>query len=142
MKGKKVSSIERLRKAEADKNERVRLFKGLCSHVANGFSLDCYPEMSLACIEEWIKRFPEEFDENLLKEALRKGKVYWEGLGRAQANGTCLGNSRTWFYNMAHRYKWSDRVQVEQEHKGQVSVNVVSYASKKVLQGTQSEQGT
>ncbi len=66
---------------------------------------------------------------------MREGRQAWEEIGHKQANGQCLGNSRTWFYNMANRYGWRDKIEVEAEHKGQVQVQVVSYASSKQAPG-------
>ena len=60
-----------------------------------------------------------------------EGKDYWETLGKRQSEGTCLGNSRSWYYNMSNRYGWRDKHDVQAEHKGSVNVNVISYASKK-----------
>jgi len=129
MKGKKLSVKERREKIENDEHYRKQVFKELCDHVARGYSSDCFGPLSYETIVKYLSLYPKEFCEEEFIEAQRKGKEMWEGIGQRQSNGSCLGNSRSWFYNMAHRYKWSDRVQVENEHKGQVAINVVSYAS-------------
>lgn len=131
MKGKKVSTKERRQRAEQSATDRRKLFHELCNHVAQGYSMDCFPPLSDTTIEKYLNLYPEEFCREELIEAQRKGKVFWEGLGRRQASGDCLGNSRTWYYNMANRYGWREKLDIEAEHKGQVQVNVVSYASKK-----------
>jgi hypothetical protein len=82
-------------------------------------------------IRLYLKTYPEEFIQEELDNSLREGKIYWEDIGSRQANGNCLGNSRTWFYNMANRYGWKERLDIEAEHKGTVNVNVVSYASQR-----------
>ena len=81
----------------------------------------------------------EEFVEEELKDAMRRGRSYWETLGKRQAAGDCLGNSRTWFYNMANRFGWREKLEVEAEHKGQVNVNVISYATQKALRDKEND---
>ena len=131
MKGKKLSHKERVEKLEADSTERKRVFKELCDHLARGYSLDCFGPLSVISINKYLKSFPLEFVQEELENAMRSGKEYWETIGSKQANGQCLGNSRTWFYNMSNRYGWRDKIDVEAEHKGQLAVNIVSYASSK-----------
>lgn len=131
MKGKKLSYKERMAKLAQDKNERRRIFRDLCKHVEAGYSLDCFRELSHVTIGEYLTTYPEEFVREELDEAMRAGKETWEGIGRRQATGDCLGNSRSWYYNMSNRYGWSDKQKVEAEHKGQVSVSVVNYATMK-----------
>ena len=114
-----------------DKTARVKMFEKLCQHVRSGYSLDCFSALSIVKVRELMKDFPEDFDENKLEMAMRDAKMFWENIGKQQAQGLCLGNSRSWYYNMANRYGWSDRQRIEAEHKGAVSVNVVSYASQK-----------
>jgi hypothetical protein len=136
MKGKKLSAKERLARLEESKMERARVFKELLAHLGQGYSIECFTLMSPETIRSYLKRFPEEFCDHELQDAIRKGRGYWEGLGRRQSDGTCIGNSRTWYYNMANRYGWRDKLDIEAEHKGTVSVNVVSYASKKASSDT------
>lgn len=143
MKGKKLTAKERQDKLESDEQFRRVVFKDLCAHLAKGHSIDCFSALSENTIRSYINLYPKEFVGVEIEQALRDGKEMWESLGTRQANGSCLGNSRTWFYNMAHRYKWSDRVEVQNEHKGQVAVNIVSYASTKLpVQHSESEQTT
>ena len=129
MKGKKITVKERVIKLAHDKNERKKVFKELCDHVGNGYSLESFAPLSSESVRKFLKTYPEEFCQEELDTALRKGRDWWEGIGRKQASGDCLGNSRTWYYNMANRYGWREKLEVEAEHKGQVNVNVVSYAS-------------
>ena len=129
MRGKKLGAKERLEKLESDKAERRKIFKELLDHVKAGFSIDCFGPLSDVTIRKYLKVYPEEFIEEEFVEAIRYAKAEWESIGKKQSTGQCLGNSRSWFYNMANRYGWHEKSQVETEHKGQVSVNVISYAS-------------
>lgn len=134
MRGKKLTNKEIKAKLQQCKNMRKQVFKELLRHVDQGYSLDCFPPISETYIKELMTAFPEEFCLDELKDAMRRGKVYWEDIGHRQAQGTCLGNSRTWYYNMANRYGWREKLEVEAEHKGTVNVNVVSYATAKASQ--------
>jgi len=140
MKGKKLTTKERREKLEQDKNERRKIFKELCEHVGRGFSLDCFAPLSVTSIRGYLKMFPDEFIEEELVEAQRKGKSHWEDIGYRQASGSCLGNSRTWYYNMANRYGWREKLEVEAEHKGQVAINVISYATQKLLDNSENNK--
>lgn len=129
--GKKMTFKERMSKLHACKSTREKTFKDLIAHIKRGYSLDCFGPISQATIENFCKTYPEEFCEEELVEAMRGAKEHWEDIGHKQATGSCLGNSRSWYYNMVNRYGWHEKAQVATEHKGAVSVNVVSYATKK-----------
>jgi hypothetical protein len=129
--GRKLNFRERMEKLRKDSKSREQCFKDLITHLKSGYSMDCFGPMSETTIMEFCKEYPGEFDKESLVEACRGGKNHWEDIGHRQAQGSCLGNSRTWFYNMSNRYGWRDKVDIEAEHKGSVAVNVISYASKK-----------
>lgn len=140
MKGKKMTMKERLAKVEADKTERRKIFKELCNHVSKGYSLESFGALGVDSIRKYLKLFKEEFIQEELDEAFALGRQYWEEIGHRQANGSCLGNSRTWYYNMLNRYNWTDRVEVKAEHKGEVAINVISYATtRKPSEGIESK---
>ncbi len=125
---KRIGSAEIRKKLENSREYREELFERLLSHIREGYSIDCFSELSTATIESLCASFPCEFIKEELVRAQREGKIGWEKIGRRQATGECLGNSRSWYYNMAHRYGWSDRVDTRVEHSGSVAVEVVSYA--------------
>lgn len=116
---------------EASPEYRYKLFESLLSHIREGYSIDCFAPLGPDAIAVAIERFPVEFDKESLYRAQREGKAGWEKIGRRQSTGECLGNSRSWYYNMSHRYGWSDRVDARVEHAGQVAVEVVNYARSK-----------
>ena len=129
MKGRKLSIKERKEKLEKDKEYRARVLRELERHLAEGYSMESFAECSVSDVTRLVAMFPEEFDSGVIDEAKRKGRQTWETIGKRQATGDCLGNSRTWFYNMANRYGWRDKLELEAEHKGSLNVNVVSYAN-------------
>jgi len=131
MKGRKLTQREINKKVQEDKLFRNMIFKELVKHLEKGMSLDSFEWISRATLNELMKRYPDEFNDDDLEHARRLGRDSWERIGLRQALGECLGNSRTWFYNMANRYGWRDKIDVESEHKGQVQVNVVNYAKGK-----------
>jgi hypothetical protein len=128
-KGKKLSSSELDTLLKESPSERKRIFRELQKHIESGYSLDCFTWMSDNAIMEFLKVYPDEFSERELYDSMRKAKAMWEDIGKRQAFGTCLGNSRSWFYNMSNRYGWSERSKVDQEVKGNVSVSIVNYNS-------------
>jgi hypothetical protein len=127
----KISASERYTLMASDAGYRRHLFLGLLKHIRKGRSLDCYGPIGEKTIGECLKNYPLEFVQGELDEALRDAKEWWEELGARQADGSCLGNSRSWYYNMSHRYKWSDRIDIRAEHSGAVAVSIVNYASQK-----------
>lgn len=128
MKKPKHLKLKFIEELEQSKTLREKTFKELCKHLRGGYSMDCFQRCSENTLKSMCERYPEEFREDELLEAVREGKKGWEAIGRRQAEGTCLGNSRAWFYNMAHRYQWSERTQVEVKSEGTLAVNIVSYA--------------
>ncbi len=136
MKGRKMSAKERREKLESDATERRKVFRELLDHVRAGYSIDCFPALSDTSIRNYLNLYSKEFIREELEDALRDGKRGWEDIGRRQANGSCLGNSRSWYYNMANRYGWREKLEVEAEHKGSVSVSVISYATQRALHDT------
>lgn len=124
----KRSARERREKAIHDSKERRKIFEELLEHIESGFSLDSFGMMSAETIREWCVRYPNEFIQEEIDDALRCGKDSWEKIGYKQAVGACLGNSRTWYYNMSNRYGWTERSKVDADVKQAVAVQVVSYA--------------
>lgn len=136
MKGKKLTGTERQARAEQDSKERRKIFSELCAHLRAGYSIGCFVPISANTINKWLKLYPEEFNGEELELAQRAGQSGWEEIGRKQSNGSCLGNSRSWYYNMVNRYGWREKVDVTAEHKGQVNISVVSYATQQTSQDT------
>lgn len=134
---KKLEGQALRERIESDSIERRKCFKRLLVHLKNGYSLDCFGDISNETIQEYTKKFPLEFNLDELVEAQRLAKLGWEEIGRRQSDGRCLGNSRSWYYNMAHRYSWTDKAQLQVEHTGGVAVTVVNYRrSEDSLQAT------
>ena len=131
MKGRKMTIKEKRIQMLTDPQLRKKIFKELCDHVAEGYSVDCFSGISKDTLKLYLKDFPQEFDQEQLNEAILDGQHWWETIGKRQSSGDCLGNSRTWQYNMINRYGWRDKIEVEAEHKGTVNVNVISYAQSK-----------
>lgn len=132
--GKKTGVRERLAKARESKSERSKIFRELCQHIREGFSLDCFGILSEKSIEEWLETYPQEFIREEFHQALSDAKRFWESIGKGQAQGTCHGNAQAWKFNMTNRFKWIDKVNIDADIKGAVSVEVISYASQKASQ--------
>ena len=108
---------------------RQELCQALCLHLADGFSMTSFTGCNFSFLSRLRKEFPHDFNEAIIELAQDYGADMWEKLGKSQASGECQGNSRTWFYNMAHRYGWSDKIDVKADIKGSLNVNIVNYAS-------------
>lgn len=135
-----VEMSKRSRKEPADEKEaRRKIFKRLCMHVSAGYSLESFEDLSANSVRRYLETYSEEWPREEYEAALRRGRFAWEQIGRKQADGTCLGNSRSWYYNMANRYGWREKIDIEAEHKGRVEVSVISYATQKALQHNESE---
>ena len=134
MAAKKLSRKERTEMIKSNPKYRAQMFSDICSHLRDGYSLDCFGPLSEQSILDYTKLYPEEFVFEDLVEARREGKEGWESIGRDQATGKCLGNSRSWYYNMANRYGWRDKIDIEAQHSGQVQIEIVNYATKKPVQ--------
>ena len=126
--GKKMTIKEQTDLIAKDPSFRKQIFADLLQHIEAGYSLDCFHALSDNTIHKYLKDYPLEFVEEDLIRAMRKAKSMWEGIGHRQAIGTCLGNSRSWYYNMSNRYGWQDKVDLKAEHSGSVAVSIVSYA--------------
>lgn len=111
-------------------DDRKKLFDLLCKHVSAGYSMDSFYFCSKNCLDSMLVNYKDEFDMSLLETAKNKGRFSWETIGMDQSTGKCLGNSRSWYYNMANRYGWSDRSRVETESKGEIKIEIMNYGSK------------
>lgn len=139
MKGKKLTVKERMERLENDPVFRRSMFKDFLAHIERGMSADCFADLSIESVKDFMSRYPNEFDKDAYQDSCRKAKGMWEDMGYRQGNGECYGNSRSWFYNMANRYGWRDKIEVDAEVKGSLNVNVVNYAASKPSKST-SEQ--
>lgn len=119
---------ERREALKDDEQFRAWIHNKLLQHLREGFSFESLGILANSTMKEAIKNYPESFDLEEIENAMNEGQDMWERLGHAQSNGKNLGNSRTWFYNMANRYGWSERSKVDIDAKQQVQVQVISYA--------------
>lgn len=110
---------------------RKDIFRKLLDHLKAGLSVDCFKFLSFHSIQRCLREYPAEFVQSKYDQALREGQDMWEDIGKAQALGKCLGNSKSWYYNMANRYGWRERVDLQSEHKGAMQVEIVNYTRAK-----------
>ena len=129
--GKKETSRERLLKYSTDSGARKQLCADLCRHLEQGYSMESFSKVSTRILRTYLKDYKEDFDPEDIEQAMQTGRQGWEQIGRRQADGQCLGNSRSWYLNMSNRYGWTDKQHIEVDGKQAVSVNIVSYASSK-----------
>lgn len=129
---KKYSGVspvrERLVLLSQCKEERQKLCQELCKHLELGYSIECFTEVPRKSLQTLLEDYKDDFSWEDIDVALTKGQLSWEAIGKRQAEGACIGNSRSWILNMINRYRWTERVDVSMEHKGAVQVQVVNYA--------------
>lgn len=124
---KVTPSTVRYKLAVDSQEERTKIREELVTHLAKGLSIDSYIGLSKNHMKKLVDLYQQEFVGDDIDQAIQQGLLYWEELGRSQADGSCLGNSRTWYYNMSNRYGWSERSEVKSESKHNHTVNVVKY---------------
>lgn len=134
MRGKKESMLERQARMDNSSVARRELCHDLCAHLASGYSVSCFSKVTKNTLERYLKVYKEDFPPEEIEAAVMQGQAYWEGIGNKQASGQCLGNSRSWWLNMAVRYGWVERQEVALDHKGAVEVSIVNYARSKPSQ--------
>lgn len=134
MKGKKLTFKEKIKAIYEEPAETRRAYQRLLNHLAEGFSPDTCSPLTEKIVAELCEKWPDIWIAEEIGDAMMRGKLAWESIGRRQADGSCMGNSRSWYYNMSNRYGWSDRQTVDAKVEGSVSVNIVNYSSKKPSQ--------
>lgn len=133
-KEKAVTAKEFNERFNRDSVFRTLIFNDLKTHLLSGYSLDCFATMSEKSIWEAMKNYALEWPVEEFEETVRKAKAGWEQIGRGQAMGTCLGNSRSWYYNMMNRYNWSDKSKVETSGNSEIQVSIIDYSSTRKAQ--------
>lgn len=135
-KKKRLSGAQLIDACCTDVSLQQDIFNQLLIHIKAGYSLDCFGPMSETEIKECVKAYPDVWDQSELIEAIRLAKSGWENIGRRQAEGTCIGNSRSWFYNMSNRYNWSDKQKIETSGTQALNVSIVSYQAAQASKDT------
>jgi len=85
-----------------------------CLHIAEGYSIESFPDADRKTIRYYAEQFPEDFPPEKLEEAARRGLLEWEEIGKKGAKGEIQGfNSASWIFNMKNRAGWRDRSEVD-----------------------------
>lgn len=96
----------------------------LIEHMKEGYSFEAFGAICDASKETmytWLEKHTEFLD------AKKKGESYsryeWEKIGKLGATGQIPDfNSGAWIFNMKNRFKWTDKVEVD--NKGASTVNI------------------
>lgn len=92
--------------------ERRAGCEAFCTHMAEGYSIDCFPGASVKTIRAYVKAYPEDFPPDKLERAAREGLLVWERLGLAGVKGELAKfNATAWIFNMKNRAAWRDRIE-------------------------------
>lgn len=103
--------------------ERKALCAAWCTHLEQGFSKESFPMCDPQTIREYAKKYPVDFDTDKMEQAERKGRLFWETVGRNGTFGKPIVfngkeynkfNAVSWQFNMMNRYpdKWKNRQDV------------------------------
>lgn len=96
-----------------DVESRQEAYKAYCLHIAAGFSGASF---HTPCVEDtiqnYMKKYPTEFDLNELSRAKAKGRHVWEDIGFRGTIGRLKGfNALSWKCNVYNRFGWKDRTE-------------------------------
>ncbi len=111
--------------AKAKTPEEMKfLFEKFCNHLRQGFSKDSFPDCDYRTIETMIAENPSVLQADMMKQAKRHGRMFWESIGingtigmkTAKVNGKEIAlknfNALSWKFNMQNRYGWHDKQDV------------------------------
>jgi hypothetical protein len=61
---------------------------------------------------KWVKQYPSFSDS--YKKGLELSEAWWTKLGRAGSAGKVKIQPATWIFNMKNRFKWKDKIEVNE----------------------------
>lgn len=100
------------------REKRYDLGHRYCEHIKKGFSDASFPDCEPKTFKRYLRLYPEDFDTDQIAECRRIRLLYWEASGIAGMSGKLPGfNANSWKYNMANRFGWSDRQQLDVNDK-------------------------
>jgi len=98
----------------ATPDERKRVCRAFCDHIAAGYSIDSFPDADHRTLRNYAEQFPEDFPPEELQAATRRGLLEWERIGKAGSQGELAKfNASAWAFNMKNRAGWRDRTEPE-----------------------------
>lgn len=61
---------------------RLDVYERYCKHLAEGNSVDSFPDCGENTIERMMKKYADELPPDLMRRAVREGKRFWEAVGK------------------------------------------------------------
>lgn len=105
--------------------KRKAVCKALCAHLENGRTMDCFPPLAKSNIYRYMKDHPEDFPEEVIEEARRKGNDELLGKGEDGMMGRIPGfNATVWIFMMKNKCNWKDRQDAEIEQITPPIINI------------------
>lgn len=90
-------------------------------HCNNGFSDECFVPCDMRTFRKYVEKM-NELQTKRVDEAQRKRQMFWEGMGTAGTFGHLPGfNGNAWRYNMANRFDWRDKRDVDVMDKREIN---------------------
>jgi len=102
------------------KDERVKVYKKFCDHVAKGYSLSCFPECAENTMRKMMQDYSNELNVDLLRNAIRTSMRMYEDMGIKGARGEIHNfNAKSWQFLIMNKNGWKLN-----ESRSIVNVNV------------------
>jgi hypothetical protein len=80
------------------------------AHVESGLSDECFPECDPQTLRKYVAEFPIDFDTEMIGQAQRNRRLFWEKAGTDGTMGKIEGfNASSWKFNMANRFGWAEK---------------------------------
>jgi len=103
--------------------ERVAACGRLCDHLRSGLGFDCWEEASFPTIQSYIEDYPIEFKSDLIDDADRARKAFFQRAGVNGMLGQIDGfSSPTWKFQMQNICNWRDKT--ESEVNGNMTLSI------------------
>ncbi len=109
--------------------EREKLLKKYLQHTRYGYSDKSFALCDMDTFQSYCDKYPNDFPSDMIEQARRERLLFWEKLGIEGTKGKIHSfNSRSWEFNMKNRFRWSEKIEVE--NKGNI-VTSITFVEKK-----------
>lgn len=113
--------------------ERKRLLKEYLKHIRSGFSDKSFALCDMDTFQSYCEKYPNDFPTDMIDHARRERLLFWEKIGIDGTMGIIRNfNSRSWEFNMKNRFRWSEKIEVD--NKGNI-VTSITFIEKKPTDG-------
>jgi len=109
--------------------QRRKLLTEYLQHIKSGYSDKSFFSCDMDTLVTYCGKYPNDFPTDLIEQGRRERLLFWEKIGIDGTRGKVRNfNSRSWEFNMKNRFRWSEKIEVE--NKGNI-VTSISFIEKK-----------